>query len=66
MFFIFKKNNNFRFYVNYKRLNVFIIKNKCSFSLINETLNRLMNVVYFIKFNLKNVYHRIKIHKNDK
>ena len=56
MLFVFKKNDNFRFYINYKKLNVFIIKNKCSF-LIDETLNRLMNVVYFIKLDLKNVYH---------
>ena len=65
MFFIFKKNNNLRFCVNYKKLNIFIIKNKCSFFLIDETLNCLMNVVYFIKLNLKDVYHRIKIHKNN-
>ena len=65
MFFVFKKNDNFRFYVNYKELNVFIIKNKCSFFLIDETLNCLMSAVYFIKFDFKNAYHRIKIHKND-
>ena len=65
MFFVFKKNDSFRFYVNYKKLNVFIIKNKCSFFLIDETLNRLMNVVYFIKLNFKNAYHRIKIYKDD-
>ena len=65
MFFVFKKNNNFRLCVNYKRLNVLIIKNKCSLFLIDETLNHLMNVVYFIKLDLKNAYHRIKIRKND-
>ena len=57
IFFIFNRNNNFCFGINYKRLNVFIIKNKCSFSFIDETLNCLMNVVYFIKFNFKNVYY---------
>ena len=65
MFFVFKKNDNFYFCVNYKELNVLIIKNKCSFFLINKTLNRLMNVVYFIKLDLKNAYHRIRICKND-
>ena len=65
MFFVFKKNDNLRFCVNYKKLNALIIKNKCSFLLIDETLNRLMNVVYFIKLDLKNAYHRIKIYKND-
>ena len=65
MFFVFKKNDSFRLCVNYKELNALIIKNKCSLFLINETLNRLMNVVYFIKLNFKNAYHRIRIRKND-
>ena len=65
MFFVFKKNNNLYFYVNYKELNVLIIKNKYSFFLIDKTLNRLMNVIYFIKLDFKNMYHWIKIHKND-
>ena len=65
MFFVFKKNDNFHLYANYKKLNTFIIKNKCSFFLIDETLNHLMNAVYFIKLNFKNPYHRIKIRKND-
>ena len=65
MFFILKKNNSFCLCINYKKLNAFIIKNKCSFFLIDETLNYLMSVVYFIKFNLKNAYHRIKIYKNN-
>ena len=65
MFFVFKKNDNLRLYIDYKKLNAFIIKNKCSLFLIDETLNRLINVVYFIKLDFKNAYHRIKIHKND-
>ena len=65
MFFVFKKNNNFRLCVDYKELNALIIKNKCLFLLIDETLNRFMNAAYFIKLDFKNVYHRIKIHKSD-
>ena len=65
MFFVFKKNNNFRLCVDYKKLNVLIIKNKCSLSLIDETLNCFVNAAYFIKLDLKNAYHRIKIRKND-
>ena len=57
--FIFKKNNNLRLYINYRDLNVIIIKNKCFFSLIEKTFNRLINVAYFTKLNLKNAYHRI-------
>ena len=36
MLFVLKKNDNFRFYIDYKELNVFIIKNKYLFSLIDE------------------------------
>ena len=56
-----KKDDELKFCVNYKNLNVVIIKNKMSLSLIDETLNRLMKVVYFIKLNFKNAYYRIKI-----
>ena len=65
MFFVFKKNNSFRFYVDYKKLNVLIIKNKYSFLTIDETLNRLVSAAYFIKLNFKNAYYRIKIRKSD-
>ena len=56
--FVFKKNNNLQLCVNYWDLNIIIIKNKCFF-LIEKTLNRLINVAYFTKFNLKNAYYRI-------
>ena len=65
MFFVFKKNNNFRLCIDYKELNILIIKNKCSLSLIDETLNRLVSVAYFIKLDFKNAYHRIRIRKSD-
>ena len=57
MLFILKKNNNFRFCVDYKKLNAPIIKNRCLFLSINETLNRLVSVAYFIKLDFKNAYH---------
>ena len=55
--FVFKKNDNLRFCVDYKELNALIIKNKCLFSLIDETLNRLMSTAYFIKLDFKNAYY---------
>ena len=57
MLFVFKKNDSFRFCVDYKELNALIIKNKCSLSLINETLNRFVSAAYFIKLDFKNAYH---------
>ena len=63
--FVFKKNEKFRLCVNYKNFNVITIKNKVSLSLINETLNRLINVAYFTKLDLKNVYHKIRIREKN-
>ena len=65
IFFVFKKNDSLRLCVDYKKLNALIIKNKCSLSLIDKTLNRFMSAVYFIKLDSKNIYHRIRIRKND-
>ena len=64
IFFDFKRKN-FEFCVYYKELNIFIIINKCLFFLIDKTLNCFINIAYFIKFNFKNIYYRIRIRKSD-
>ena len=64
--FIFKKNNELRLYVNYKKLNAIIIKNRYSLFLITKTLNYLCDVKIFIKLNLKNIYYKIRIKKKKK
>jgi len=61
MLFVLKSDNSLRLCVNYCDLNVIIIKNKCFLSLIKKTLDRLIDVVYFIKLDLKNAYYRIRI-----
>ena len=66
IFFVLKKNENLRLCVNYKKFNAMTIKNRHSLSLIIETFNRLNDVKRFIKLNLKNVYHRIRIKQSDK
>ena len=65
IFFVFKKGGKLRLYVNYKDLNAIIIKNRYSLLFITKTLNRLCEIECFIKLNLKNVYHWIRIKKND-
>ena len=57
--FIFKKNDELRLYINYKKLNTMIIKNRYSLFLIIKTLNRLCDVKIFTKLNLKNIYYKI-------
>ena len=63
--FVFKNNDNLKLCVDYKNLNIVFFKNKYSLSFIDETLNRLINVAYFIKLNLKNTYYRIRIRENN-
>ena len=64
--FIFKRNSDFHFCVNYWVLNKITIKNCHTLSLISETLNQLVKVRWFIKFNLKNAYHQLCIKHDNK
>jgi len=63
--FILKKNNSFHLCMNYWNLNKIIVKNHHSLFLISETLDRLSKVKQFIKLNLKNVYHHLRIQHED-
>ncbi len=59
--FVSKSDNSLRLCVDYCNLNIIIIKNRYSLSLIKKTLNCLIDVIYFTKLDLKNVYYRICI-----
>ena len=61
-----KKNNIFRFCVDYRALNAIIIKNRYFLPLIEEILDRFMGAKIFIKLDLKNIYYRIRIKSGDK
>jgi hypothetical protein len=63
--FVKKKSDDLRLCVDYRELNAITTKNRYSLSLINEAMNRVMNVKYFIKLNIQHAYHLIRIKKND-
>jgi hypothetical protein len=63
--FIKKSKNDLKFCVNYKKLNVITIKNRYSFFLINQLLNRFNNVKKFTKLNIQTTYNFIRIKKKD-
>ena len=63
--FVLKKGEKLRLYMNYKSLNAIIIKNCHFLSFITKMLNCLCEIKRFVKLNLKNVYHRIRIKRND-
>jgi hypothetical protein len=63
--FVKKTNDKFLLCVNYKELNEIIIKNRYSLFFINESLNKLFEAKIFIKLNVKDVFHRIRIRKEN-
>lgn len=62
---MFKKDEELRLCVDYHELNKFTIKNRHRLPLISETLNQLSDSKVFTKMNLKDLYHRLRIRKND-
>src|SRR6266699_4008100 len=64
--FIFRKNGKLKLYVDYRRLNRIIKKNRTALSLINEMFDRLLQIRFFIKIDIKEVYHStVKIKEGD-
>ena len=60
-----KKNDKLKLCVNYRDLNKMTKKNRYFLSLIIQILNQLNDSLYFIKIDFKNVYHRIRIRRDD-
>jgi hypothetical protein len=56
-----KANESLKFCVDYKKLNQLIKKNRYSLSLIEKTLVHLKKIKYFIKFDIRQIFHRIWI-----
>ncbi len=56
-----KTNESLRFCVDYRKLNQLIKKNRYSLSLIDEILTHLKKTKYFIKLNIRQTFHRIRI-----
>jgi len=54
-----------RLYVNYKRLNKIIIKNRYPLLLVGELINRFSYAKIFIKLDICNIYYKIYIKKED-
>ena len=60
-----KLEEELRFCVDYRELNVVIVKNRYSLSLIIEILNRLSRVKLFIKLNIIAAFNRLRIKEDD-
>ena len=64
--FVLKKNEFLWFCVNYRELNLIIIKNHYFLLLINKILNYLFSVSIFTQLDLQDTYTCISIKKSDK
>jgi hypothetical protein len=61
-----KSNEGLRFYVDYRALNKFTVKNRHALLLINEMIDRLFSAKIYIKLDLKDAYYRIRMKVNNK
>jgi hypothetical protein len=56
-----KSNDELRFCVNYRKLNVITKKNRYSLSLISKLMTRLSKAKYMIKINIRHAFNRIRM-----
>jgi hypothetical protein len=63
--FIKKKDDELKLYVDYRELNEITIKNRCSLFLIEEVMNRLVEIKIYIKLNIRVVYNLIRVRARD-
>jgi len=63
--FVKKSSEELRFCVNYRDLNVMTVKNRYSLPLIQETLDRLIKIKYYIKLNIIAVFNKLRMTYED-
>jgi hypothetical protein len=51
--------------VDYRRLNKIIVKNRYTLFLIHEMQDRIQEIKIFIKLDLRDRYHKIRIKEED-
>ena len=62
---VFKKDNTKRLIIDYRKLNIFIKKNRYPFLLAIELRDRLDRATIFIKMDLQNRYYLIRIKEDE-
>jgi len=63
--FVKKSSEELRFCVNYRSLNVMTVKNRYSLSLIQEILDRLIKIKYYIKLDIIAVFNKLQMTYED-
>ena len=65
IFFAAKFNEEFRFCVNYRKLNAIIKKNRYSIFFIEEIFVKVMNCKYLTKLNIIVAFNKLRMHSNN-
>jgi len=63
--FVKKSSEELRFCVNYQDLNIMTVKNRYSLFLIQETLDRLTKIKYYIKLDIIAVFNKLRMTYED-
>jgi len=63
--FTLKANKDFRFCINYQKLNVIFKRNKYSLSLINKIIDKIVNFKHLTKLNIISAFNKLQMHLNN-
>ena len=62
MLFAIKVNENLRFCVDYRKLNIITKRNRYSLLLIKEIIEKIIKCKHFIKLNIIAVFNKLRMH----
>ncbi len=63
--FALKANEDLRFCVNYRKLNVIFKRNKYSLSLIDEIIDKIVNCKHLTRLNIISAFNKLRMHLNN-